>query len=61
MKLHWSSDDENPPSKKGRGYRIEKTHVFIEQGNFGSVAEFVGDSTENSGLTAERGTMSFSL
>ena len=34
MKLHWSSDDENPPSKKGRGYRIEKTHVFIEQGNF---------------------------
>jgi hypothetical protein len=34
MKLHWSSDDENPPSKKGKGYRIEKTHVFIEQGNF---------------------------
>jgi hypothetical protein len=29
--------------------------------NIGSVAEFVGNPTENSGLTAERGTMSFSL
>jgi hypothetical protein len=28
---------------------------------YGTLAQFVGNPTENSGLTAERGTMSFSL
>jgi hypothetical protein len=31
------------------------------QSNFGTVAQFVGNQCENSGLTAESGTMSFSL
>jgi len=63
--LHWARACEMSADNAGcicaQDPRVGERVLLQMATGIGSVAEFVGDSTENSGLTAERGTMSFSL